>query len=446
MEEHKMTKLQLKRKRQRQRNFMICLLVILFLCLGTLVGVLIWKEKNPSKEDTQQQAQSTESQSQLQSQTETEPEFEEFDIRLMAVGDGLMHMGVINSGIQADGTRNYDYFFDHIKEFLALADLKAINQETIFGGNDKEFSGYPSFNSPTEMGDAIVNAGFNIVLHASNHSNDVGLEGLLNCINYWETKHPDMTVLGIHSKKEDVRKIQTIEIQGVTFALLNYTYSTNSDIVPKDTVEYLNMLCYYNEDYYLDTGRLHPNVIEDIQAAEELADFVIVFPHWGVEYTLTETQVQQDMAKEMTAAGADLIIGTHPHVIEPVKWVEAENGNKSLCYYSLGNYVSTQIRAETMLEAMAWVTLHVTEDGITIDEQNTGALPLVNHYVGGPVRIEGIYPLEDYTQEMANAHGIGGRTDGQVKLSVDDFYTWSQQCFGEFLMTKDEILNPSTQE
>lgn len=443
MAEEKKDKAVLRKKRKQQRNLLIALLIILVICLGVLIGLLIWKTVGTSKEKgPTTQVSSNSIQPSTQSQTETEPEFQEFDIKLMAIGDSLMHMGVVNSGVQEDGSRNYDYFFDGIKDFLKIADMKVINQETIFGGNDKGFSGYPEFNSPTEMGDSIAKAGFNIVLHASNHSNDKGLEGLLNCINYWETKHPDVTVLGIHSKKEDLNKIRTMEINGVTFALLNYTYSTNSDIVPADTSEYLNMLCAYDEEYRLDMDTLNAQVLEDIKAAEQIADFVIVFPHWGLEYHLEETGVQQRMAKEMTEAGADLIIGTHPHVIEPVKWVEADNGNKALCYYSLGNYVSTQKRADTMLEGMAWVTLHVTEEGVSIDEKNTGALPLVNHYTSNPTTIRNIYLLEDYTQELANQHGITPNTNGEVKLSIEEFNKWSQDCFGDFLLTRDKILNP----
>lgn len=423
---------EVKVKRHRQMVLLIVLLIVLVICLiGFIVALVITgkKTKNPANPGNSVASSMQES----QTETEPEPVFEEFDINLMAVGDSLMHMGVIKSGLQDDGTRNYEYMFDGIKEYLEHADIKVINQETIFGGNDKEFSGYPLFNSPTEMGDAIAKVGFNVVLHASNHSNDMHLEGLLNCINFWETNHPDVTVLGIHSKKEDLNKIITMEVNGVTFALLNYTYSTNSDIVPKDTCEYLNMLCPWDENYNLDMDHLNEQVITDIKAADELADYVIVFPHWGEEYTLVERPIQDEMAKLMTEAGADLIIGTHPHVIEPIKWVEADNGNKALCYYSLGNYVSTQVRAETMLEGMAWVSLHVAEDGITINEDKTGALPLVNHYQNG--RIVQIYALEDYNQDLASVHGINSK----VALKYDDLVKWSKETFGDYELTKADI-------
>mgnify|MGYP004714311893 CR=1 FL=1 len=103
----------------------------------------------------------------------------------------------------------------------------------------------------------------------------------------------------------------------------------------------------------------------------------------------------------MTEAGADVIIGTHPHVVEPVEWITAENGNESLCYYSLGNYVSTQKNALSMLEGMAWLTFHVAEDGVSIERKTTGVIPLVCQYTSGPVRFENVYLLEEYTEELA---------------------------------------------
>ena len=125
--------------------------------------------------------------------------FPEYDINLMMVGDNLMHMGIVTTGKQADGSYNYDFLFEGIEEFLAEAEVKMINQETILGGNQLGFSGYPHFNSPTEVGDAIVKAGFNVVLHSSNHTADKGLKGILNCVDYWQ-QYPEVLVAGIDGK------------------------------------------------------------------------------------------------------------------------------------------------------------------------------------------------------------------------------------------------------
>lgn len=362
---------------------------------------------------------------------ETIDEPKQTEIQLMMVGDNLLHMGIVRTGKQEDGSYNYDFLFEGISDFLAEAEIKMINQETIFGGNALGFSGFPAFNSPTEVGDAIVNAGFNVVLHASNHAADKKIGGLLHCVEFWK-QYPEVTMVGIHEKGASPMQILTIE--GIDFAILNYTYGPNLETMPDSIKGHLDMLCDYDEV----TGRinftkLHPQVLEDIAKAKAMADVVIVCPHWGTEYTTKPSTYQQQFALQMTEAGADVIIGTHPHVVQPVEWIEAENGNRALCYYSLGNYVSTQKKPLCMLEAMAWIDFKVTEEGVTITEEDTGVFPMVCHYTAGPVRLENVYLLEEYTEEQARSHGILGY--GGMALDWGELQTWSREVFGEFVLS-----------
>ncbi|MBE5884123.1 MAG: CapA family protein [Lachnospiraceae bacterium] len=367
--------------------------------------------------------------------------FPEYDITLMAVGDNLMHMGVVYTGRQEDGSWNYDFLFEGISDFLDIADIKVVNQETILGGNERGFSGYPYFNSPTEVGDAIVAAGFNVVLQASNHSADQDVDGLIYCAEFWD-KHPEVIMTGIHADTSKAGDIPLLTIDDITFAILNYTYGPNMEILPEALEGHLELLCNYNPDTnHMDFTTLNPQVLTDIERAGELADIVIVFPHWGTEYVTEPSGYQETFALQMTEAGADLIIGTHPHVVQPVEWITAENGNRALCYYSLGNYVSTQKDGISMLEAMAWVTFHVDENGVSITETNTGVLPLVCHYTSGPVRIENIYLLENYTESQAASHGI--RSYGGVNLTLEDLNTWSRDILGDRILTCKEVLTPA---
>lgn len=367
-----------------------------------------------------------------------EPVFEEFDISLMALGDNLLHMAVVKTGIQSDGTYDYSFLYEGVSDFLEVADIKVANQETVFGGNALGFSGYPLFNSPTEVGDATAAAGFNVVLHATNHTADMGIDGLKHCADFWK-KYPDVLALGIHSE-ETYGEIPLLEIKGVTFAVLNYTYAPNASTLNSSLRGHLEMLC----DYDRQTGAikftaLNPQVIEDIHAARELADVVIVFPHWGTEYQTTPSKYQKLFATQLAEAGADLIIGTHPHVPQPVEWLTCEDGRKTLCYYSLGNYVSTQNRKECMLEGMAWVNFHVTEDGVSIKEEGTGMLPLVCHYVKNTLRMKQVYLLEDYTEELAVAHGIT-YYDGLV-LHLSDLQSQCDETFGDMRLYRADILD-----
>ena len=370
----------------------------------------------------------------------TEPPFEEYDISLMALGDNLMHMGIINTGKLPDGTYDYSFLFRNITDFLDAADIRVINQETILGGNELGFSGYPRFNSPTEVGDAIAAAGFNIVLHATNHAADQGVKGIRNCVAYWSEAHPDILMTGIYDRENvPAEDIPLLTVGDVTFAILNYTYGPNAETIPSDLRDHLNMLCAYNEkNGLIDFTTLNPKVLEDIRLADELADIVIVFPHWGTEYQSKPSSYQKKFAEEMTQAGADLIIGTHPHVPQPVEVIVSENANSSLCYYSLGNYVSTQKQTLSMLEGMAWVTFHVTEDGVSLNREASGVLPLVCHYLSGPVRLENVYLLEDYTEELAAQHGI--RSYGGVTLRLSDLQTRCAEIFGEWVLTRSDIL------
>ncbi|MDE6750238.1 MAG: CapA family protein [Lachnospiraceae bacterium] len=372
--------------------------------------------------------------------TEEEPESEEYDITLMAIGDNLLHMGIVNTGKQSDGSYDYSFLFENISAYLDKADIKVINQETIFAGNELGFSGFPTFNSPTEVGDAIAAAGFNVVLHATNHAADQGIKGIEHCVSFWE-QHPEILVAGI-AGEEPVLDIPLVEVGDIKFAILNYTYGPNSETIGPSLRKHLNMLCNYDEKTgRIDFTTLNPNVTEDIEAAKEVADIVIVFPHWGTEYKTTPSKYQVKFAQEMAEAGADLIIGTHPHVPQPVEWITAENGNRTLCYYSLGNYVSSQKRAECMLEGMAWVTFHVSEDGIEVSDKNTGVLPMVCQYTGG-FRLENVYFLEEYTEEMALRHGIRKYEDGVV-LHLADLQKQSQDTFGSMVLTKSEALGLS---
>ena len=358
--------------------------------------------------------------------------FEEYDISLMAVGDNLMHMSVVHAGRQSDGTYNYNFLFEGISDYLKEADIKIINQETILGGNELGFSGYPFFNSPTEVGDAIAAAGFNVVLHSSNHTADMGLEGLVNCASFWEN-YPEILTVGISKEPTPEPEIPILTIKNVTFAILNYTYGPNMEVFPEGLDLHMNFLCDFDENTNrLDFTTINPKVLADIQKAESLADIVIVCPHWGTEYTTTPSGYQEKWALQMTQAGADLIIGTHPHVVQPVEWIEAENGNRALCFYSLGNYVSTQKQSICMLEALAWVTFHVTEDGVTLNEDSTGVIPLVCHYTSNPVRMDTVYLLDEYTEELALSHGIWSY--GNVPLHLEELQTWSDEILAEWIL------------
>ena len=368
-----------------------------------------------------------------------EPVFNEYDISLMALGDNLMHMGIVNTGRKKDGTYDFSFLFEGIADFLEIADIKMINQETIFAGNELGFSGYPKFNSPTEVGDAIAASGFNVVLQATNHAADQNVNGLINCASFWK-KYPDILTLGIH-EEETYGEIPLMTIGDVTFAILNYVYAPNAQVINRSLQGHLDMLCNYDRQTgAISFTTLNPQVIEDIRTARDLADVVIVCPHWGTEYQSEPSKYQRMFASEIAEAGADLIIGTHPHVPQPAEWLTTTNGRKVLCYYSLGNYVSTQSRKECLLGEMAWVTFHVTKDTVSIVEDAAGMLPIVCHYTCPPTRLKRVYLLEEYTEALAAKHGITYHSEGKVILHLSDLQIQCDQAFGNMRLYKSDIL------
>lgn len=327
---------------------------------------------------------------------ETEPLFvEEARVNISMVGDILLHEKVSESGEMADGTYNYDHLFANVKEEIESADIALVNQEVILGGRDMGLSGYPSFNGAFEVGDALADAGFDIVLHATNHTIDRGSKAVRNCISFWETEHPEIAVLGINSSAEEQTQIYVREEKGIKIAFLNYTYGTNGIPLPSDMPYAVNLL---------DEATLR----RDIAKAEEIADFTVVLPHWGTEYVLEADSNQKYWTELMFECGVDLVIGTHPHVIQPIELIKDEN-HSMLVYYSIGNFINSTAQtgagiANRMVGGIAEITIEKGDNGKAFI-RSYGVTPIVTHVLTGSGKIT-TYLLSDYTEELASQNEI----------------------------------------
>jgi len=325
--------------------------------------------------------------------TEDEPD----SMQIVMVGDMLIHKPILDSAKQEDGSYNFDHLFVNVKDYISAADLAIANQETIMGGDRYGYTGYPSFNTPFAISDAEVNAGFDVLLFATNHALDKTKKGILNCMEYLDTTHPDLGYVGInHSQEEQDNHIYTYEANGITVAILNYTYGTNGLAIPSDMPYIVNIL---EEE----------KVRSDIRKAEEIADFTIVCPHWGTEYKLEPDSSQEKWANIFLEEGADLVLGAHPHVIEPIEWLTHENGNKMLVYYSVGNFVhgtssSGKGVSNRMVGGIADVTLERNEETGEVEIIHHGVIPIVCHIAKGTEYT--VYYLEDYTEELASQNLI----------------------------------------
>lgn len=332
------------------------------------------------------------------------------ELTLIMVGDILLHTPVEKSALQEDGSYNFDAIFTHTRDTITEADLALVNQEVIIGGEQLGISGYPCFNAPFAISDSLVDAGFDVVCHATNHALDKGKAGVLSCCQNWEETYPEITVLGIHDSAEDAAPyLYTIKANPdaenqtfsspdeLTIAILNYTYGTNGIPLPKDMPYAVDLLD-------------EQKVISEIQLAEELADFTIVCPHWGTEYRLQPDAYQKKWTQIFLENGVDLVIGTHPHVIEPVELVkDEETGHEMLVYYSLGNFVNWTASsgkgiANRMVGGMAKVTITLDEEGnAAISDYGVDAL--VCHLETGKNSVT-TYFLSEYTDELAKKNAI----------------------------------------
>lgn len=306
-------------------------------------------------------------------------------VNIKAVGDNLIHSPIYNSCKTEDGF-NFDGLYENISPVMKEADIAAINQETIFVESVAALSGYPAFGTPQQVGESIVRAGFNLITHATNHTYDKGYDALLHTMGFW-SKQKNVTVLGINGSEEKQQTIDIWEKDSLSIAMLNFTYGLNGYRLPESKKYLVNIL---------DGGSLNEKLIKD---AEEKADITVVFVHFGTEYTHTPTKKQKEDIEFLVKNGADIIIGTHPHVIQPVAEHIAENGNKAIVFYSLGNFISNQSGVEKILGAMADVTIS-KENGKTFVEDYK-ILPIVTHVSDGKYSV---YMLSDYTDELAKKH------------------------------------------
>lgn len=285
----------------------------------------------------------------------------EYEASVFMVGDALIHSCVYQDARQADGSYNFKPQIELIKPISSKYDLVYYNQETVLGGTELGLSNYPRFNSPYEVGDAFVDAGFNLVSLATNHTMDKNEQGVLNSVNYWK-KQTNVVTSGQWSSYEEreasVTKIH--EINGIKYAFLSYTTWTNGLETP------------YGKDY-LNNVYSDEKAAADIAKVRDKADIIIVAMHWGTEYYLGVDWQQTHIAQFLSDQGVQLIIGAHPHVVEPVEYI---NNGKTFVIYSLGNLISDQEGNERLTGLMMSVKIKKkvdAEDNVTITVEDPRA-------------------------------------------------------------------------
>ena len=382
---------------------------------------------------------------QVQADTEvvTEEVFKPTSAKLVAVGDKLMHRSCTLSAKNADGTYDFTKHFANMADIFKAADLAVISQDTVLGGIELGATSTETgiFNTAVELADGMADAGINVVLAANNHIMDEGSAGLNTMMSYFSTKYPNITLLGVNNSREAKDEPVYVETNNIKIAMINYSYGSNQT-ADLDASPYL--LNQYDEDWLSDI----------LKQAREEADFIIAFPFWGEQNSMDYTQEQERQAQFLADNGVDLIIGSYPHVVEPVKWITAENGDRTLVYYSLGNFQSIQNTVENMLGGQANITISKEEDGTHISDYSLDFV--VTHYEQRESSeyydIVTTYPLADYTSDLAARHGMS--VSGNEEFNLASLQGLSSQILSKCDLdeskeqdaSKDELTDESTDE
>lgn len=329
--------------------FLAILIILISLSLYYVIKTYFIKENkiNNKKNEVKQEEK-------IEEEEEIYPKISK--ISMLMTGDALIHNSVFKDAALGDGNYDFTKQMEYIAPIVKNYDLAFYNQETIIGGKDLGISTYPLFNSPDEIGDCMINMGFNMVNLASNHTLDKGEKGVLYSLNYWKNK--DVLTAGSYESEEDRVTPRIKEMNGIKYTLLAYTTSTNG-------IPYPNGKTYYAVPYSNET------VKADIERVQNEVDLIFVSMHWGTEYYQDADQNQKAVAEYLSSLGVDIVIGTHPHVLEPIEYI-----NDTLVIYSLGNFISAQVGVERLTGAL--VTLDITKEeyedkstNITISNLNT---------------------------------------------------------------------------
>ena len=314
------------------------------------------------------------------------------DISICMVGDLLIHLPILNYA-KTEGY-NFDFIFENMEKYIKEYDIKIINEEVLISGSNFSIKGYPRFNSPFELADSVVKAGFNVILKSTNHVNDFGEKARLLDLNNWK-KFPNIKVTGSYQNEEEAQKITYFETKGIKIALLNYCYGSNRLLRNSYTINKIK----------------YDKIKNDIKKSKsEGADIIIVMPHWGKEYSLKTNKYQNKWSKIFFELGVDIVIGTHPHVIQQVEIIEDKDKNRKMyIFYSLGNFInSTSSRKKNVfwrfLGGMAHIIIGKVNNKPVI--KNIKFIPLITHIIPENKKVT-TFKVKDYSENMAKNNYVG---------------------------------------
>ena len=348
----------------KTRNILIIIICILLIIFTGVIAFNYLKNKNDYKnlvETSKQEIETEKQEEQDSSNNVQENQKEETDttFTLTAIGDVMCHNTQYMDAYDSDtGTYDFSYVFDNISSYTKTADICIGNLETSFAGEDRGYSNYPTFNSPDSLADSLKSIGVDVLSTAGNHALDMGFSGLSRTIDVLDKA--DISHLGTYKTQEDQDKVLIKYVKGVKIAFIDYTYGTNGISVPSDKKFCINLIDKDLIKKHIETAK-NQNV-----------DMIVACMHWGTEYQTKQNSEQEELADFLFQNGVNVIIGNHPHVIQPMekRTVTLEDGSTrdGFVVYALGNFICDQnaVNTRDSIILNLKITKH-TDGSITID-------------------------------------------------------------------------------
>ena len=348
----------------KTRNILIIIICILLIIFTGVIAFNYLKNKNDYKnlvETSKQEIETEKQEEQDSSNNVQENQKEETDttFTLTAIGDVMCHNTQYMDAYDSDtGTYDFSYVFDNISSYTKTADICIGNLETSFAGEDRGYSNYPTFNSPDSLADSLKSIGVDVLSTAGNHALDMGFSGLSRTIDVLDKA--DISHLGTYKTQEDQDKVLIKYVKGVKIAFIDYTYGTNGISVPSDKKFCINLIDKDLIKKHIETAK------------NQNADMIVACMHWGTEYQTKQNSEQEELADFLFQNGVNVIIGNHPHVIQPMekRTVTLEDGSTrdGFVVYALGNFICDQnaVNTRDSIILNLKITKH-TDGSITID-------------------------------------------------------------------------------
>ncbi|MEG2016583.1 MAG: CapA family protein [Oscillospiraceae bacterium] len=390
-------------RRKKKKSFIIrriLLIALVVVVLATTIAFIVISVKNNKADNPPKTTSSGRSTSKPDDKKGNDKVKPVSTASILSTGDMLIHESLLSGASQGNGVYDFTKSFNYVKDIVSDADLAVCNLEVTFGGTAKKYSSFPLFNTPDTLADALKSAGFDLLLTANNHSYDSQAAGIKRTPQV--IKEKDLLSIGTRTDKSQ-KPYLVKDVKGIKFGFLNYTYETapdaqgrkalNGNFMTPEAGELVNSFNYDKLDQFYTDAK---SKIDAMQ--KDGAEVIMLYLHWGTEYQITPNEDQKEIAKKMCDLGVDVLIGGHPHVIQPVETIKSEaTGNKMVCLYSCGNALSNQ-----RISMMGLKTGH-TEDGIMF-------YTTFKKYSNGEVRLEKV----DYIPTWVNIAQIGQKKIHQI--------------------------------